>query len=266
MPHRIVAALALAAALAAMNGHAAFAQGALDASRADAISARFLVGQFATTLPPVALAAGSAPPAYNKHAARASFDTILKIADGPSSAVPAALYVHLFGITDHASGNMIAVDGFGAQSETKIAAADMSLDLDPPPAGGTVAPLTPLRISATGIQASADYTVVVPQFRQAAASASFASLRIMGALVGGKTITYSGTPPANFTLFSTEAVTIILNQQIIEAAVGTCTVSKGCAITPGGILANAVHVELSNADIGGHLVSGSVSLGTVSAN
>jgi hypothetical protein len=114
------------------------------------------------------------------------------------------------------------------------------------------------------VQASASYSVVVPRPSLVSGTASFGELTITGSLLEGKTLTYSGTPPANYTLFSNAEVSITLNE-VIEATTVTCVVGQGCTVIPGGIHVAAVHVALTNANIFGRNVSGDFFLGEAQA-
>jgi hypothetical protein len=232
--------------------------GSLDASMADALSARFIAQGFSTTLSAVAPVQGSAPPSYNKQDSLPGYNTILNIAHKLES--PPALYAHLTGMWDHVMGSGIGVDSHGSEGDTKIATAALSLNLNPPPPM-----LVPLQISATGVQASANYNVVVPRPALVSGTANFGDLTITGSLLGGNTLTYSGTPPANHILFSNDEVSITLNEQVIEATTVTCVVGQGCTIIPGGIYVAAVHVALTSANIFGRIVSGDFFLGEAQA-
>jgi hypothetical protein len=133
----------------------------LDSSTADALSAGFTADGFLTTLPPVARVKGSAPPAYNEQVALAVYDKTLNIAD--RLAPPPALFVHLTGINDHVAGSGIGIDSFSSEGDTKIATTALSLVFNPlPPTAGPPAQLL-LGVTATAVQANADYSVVVPQ-------------------------------------------------------------------------------------------------------
>ncbi len=237
---------------------------ALDASMADALSAHFTADGFSTTLPAVAPAQGTAPPAYNQQDALPGYVKTLNIADKLEP--PPALYAQLTGIFDHATGSGIGVNSYGSGADTSIATAALSLNLNPPPPAAGIAPLVPLQIGATKVQASANYNVVVPRPPFVSGTASFGTLTIAGSLLGGSSLPpYSGTPPANHILFSNAAVTITLNEQSIEAELVTCVVGQGCTVTPGGIKVAAVHVALTNASIFGRIVSGDIYLGEAQA-
>jgi hypothetical protein len=251
--------LAITGALTALAATPVMA-GSLDASMADALSAQFTAQGFSTTLPALASVQGSAPPSYNKQDSLPGYNKILNIAHKLES--PPALYAHLTGIWDHVMGSGIGVDSHGSEGDTKIATAALSLNLNPPP---STTMLVPLQISATGVQASANYNVVVPRPALVSGTANFGDLTITGSLLGGNTLTYSGTPPANHILFSNDEVSITLNEQVIEATTVTCVVGQGCTIIPGGIYVAAVHVALTNANIFGRIVSGDFFLGEAQA-
>jgi hypothetical protein len=214
----------------------------LDASSADALSARFTADGFVTTLPPVAQVRGSAPPPYNKQISLPAFDKILNIAD--NIAPPPAFYIQLTDITDHVMGSGIGIDNFSSEGDTKVANAAVSLNLNPPPlTAGAIVPFVPLQIIASAAQSSASFSDVVPQPPVVTGTSSFGALTISGSLVGGKTLTFEGTPPPNHVLFSNAEVTITLNQQLVVATTVTCVVGQGCTVIPGGILVKALHVR-----------------------
>jgi hypothetical protein len=228
--------------------------GSLDASMADALSGRFVADDDLTTLPAVAPTQGSAPPSYNHKDALPDYAKVLNIAR-----TPAALYAHLTGVWDHVMGSGFGVDNHVSEGDASIATAALMLNLNPPPpTAGTV----PLLISATGVHASASYSVV-PRSTLVSGTASFGELIITGSLLGGMTLTYSGTPPENYLLFSNAEVTITLNEQV--ATTVTCAVGQECTVNPGGIHVEAVHVALTKADIFGRIVSGDFFLGEAQA-
>jgi hypothetical protein len=231
---------------------------------ADALSARFTADGFVTTLPPVAPVKGSAPPPYNRQISLPAYDKILNIAD--RLAPPPAFYINLMGITDHVMGSGIGIDNFSSEGDTKVASAALALNLNPPPPTATgIVPIVPLQITASGVQSSASFSDVVPQPPVVSGTTNFGALTIFGTLLGGKTLTFEGTPPPNHVLFSNAEVTITLNEQLIVATIVTCVVGQGCTVIPGGIYVKAVHVALSNANIFGRIVSGDIFLGEAQA-
>jgi hypothetical protein len=257
------AVLATAAAVAALAAGPAIA-GSLDESAADALSAQFTADGFQTTLPPVAPVQGSAPPGYNERNALPAYNKILDIAD--KLAPPPALYVQLTAIADHATGTGVGVDSFSSEADSKIAGATLSLHLNPPPPTATgVVPFVPLQISATGVLTDANFSVVVPSTTTVNGTTNFTNLTITGSLVGGRTLTWTGTPPVNYELFSSPEVTIVLNEQIIVATTVTCAAGQGCTVVPGGIYVKGVHVTLNKANIFGRIVSGDIYLGEAQA-
>jgi hypothetical protein len=252
---------ACALALGAAHGAPA---ATLDSSNADAFSARFVMHGYSASLGPVASVSGAAPPAYYKGASLPSFGAVLHL---PAAAVPVfgpAFYVDLGPLNDHVSGSTIGIDNYGSTANSKITSANLALNLDPLPPGQPV-PVPPLQIAATGVQASASFNVVVPQLPSTSGAASFTSLSVSGSLVGDKTLTYAGTPPSNFVLYRSPQVTIVLNEQIVDASVVTCIVNHGCIVIPGGISVAAIHVSLTDAPVFGKLITGGFSLGEAAA-
>jgi hypothetical protein len=254
--------LAITGALTAL-GIGQGMSGSLDASMADALSAHFIVNGFSTTLPAVAPVQGSAPPSYDQRNSLLGYDKVQNIAH--HQAPPPALHARLTGVWNHVMGTGMGVDSHGSEADTQIATAALSLNLNPPPPTAAIVPLVPLQISATGVQASANYNVVVPRPAFVSGTASFDDLTITGSLLGGKTLTYRGMPPANYTLFSNAELTITLNEQVTVATLVTCVINQDCTVTPGGIHVRAVHVALTKADIFGRIVSGDVFLGEAQA-
>jgi hypothetical protein len=206
--------LTIAATLTAFAGPVM--AGSLDASMADALSARLTADGFLTTLPPVAPVQGSAPPPYNEQVSLPVYDKILNIAD--KLAPPPALYIHLTGITDHVMGSGIGSDNYSSEGDTKIATAALALNLNPPPPTAGIVSLVPLQISATEMQSSASFSVVVPQPPVVSGATNFGALTISGTLIGiGKTLTFDSTPPPNHILLSNDEMSITLNEQLIVA-------------------------------------------------
>jgi hypothetical protein len=206
---------------------------------------------------------GSAQPSYNKQDSLPGYNKILNIADKLEP--PPSPYAHLTGIWNHVMGSGVGVDSYGSEGDTKIATAELSLNLNPPPPIAGIVPLVPLQISATGVQASASYNVVVPRPGLVSGTTNFSELTITGSLLGGEMLTYRGTPPANHILFGNGEVSITLNEQAIEATATMCVAGQGCTVTPGGIYVAAVHVALTKANIFGRIVSGDLFLGEAQA-
>jgi len=264
MPDRFIAAPVIGALVVIAGSHVVRAQ-QLDASTADALSAQFTANGYVTTLPAVAPVAGTAPPTYNKKVTLGAFNTILNIADSPVTAAPPALYATLSGIAYHVDGSGLGVDNYGSEGDATVTSGELSLNLNPPPPAGGAVPLAPLSISASAVHATGSYSVVVPQPPRVAGSASFGSLSVSGALVGGETLTYSGTPPANFTLYSSPNITITLNEQLVVSIV-LCVPGGTCTPQPAGIAVAAMHVALANANIFGGIISGDIYLAQAHAD
>jgi hypothetical protein len=170
--------------------------GSLDASMAVALSGRFIADGYSTILPAVAPAQGTAPPSYNQKDALPDYAKVLNI--GQKLTQPAALYAHLTGVWDHVMGSGIGVDSHVSEGDTSIATAALMLNLNPPPPSAGIVPLVPLLISATGVHANASYRIVSGS-TLVSGTASFGELTITGSLLGGRTLTYNGMPPANYT-------------------------------------------------------------------
>jgi hypothetical protein len=228
--------------------------GSLDASMADALSGRFVADGDLTALSAVVPTQGSAPPSYNHKDTLPDYAKVLNIARTPT-----ALYAHLTGVWDHVMGSGFGVESHVSEGDASIATAALMLNLNPPP---PTADIVPLLISATRVHASASYRVV-SRSTLVSGTASFGELIITGSLLRGTTLTYSGTPPENYLLFSNAEVSITLNEQV--ATTVTCVVGQECTVIPDGIHVEAVHVALTKADIFGRIVSGDFFLGEAQA-
>jgi hypothetical protein len=112
------------------------------------------------------------------------------------------------------------------------------------------------------VHASASYRIV-RRSTLVSGTASFVELIITGSVLGGMTLTYSGTPPANYLLFSNAEVSITLNEQVPITV--NCVVGRECTVIPDGIHVAAVHVALTKADIFSRIVSGDFFLGEAQA-
>ncbi len=239
---------------------------AWETSSADVLSASFVASGTTTFTPAVAPAGGFAPPAYNVENALPGYTNTLNIAG--TSSPPIALYSQLTAIFDHAS----AVGGLQgatsiAEADTAIGDVTLSLNLNPPPPAPTT---LPLQITASSgpralqaVQGSVSFDGALATIT---GTASLGELKITGSLVGNQTLSYSGTPPADYVLFQNAEVTITLNEHGRLATPLFCTVTGGCPVLVGGIHVAAVHVQLTNATIFGRTVSGDIYLGEAQVN
>jgi len=118
-------------------------------------------------------------------------------------------------------------------------------------------PFPPLMIVAQELVSSANYTIQYGAGAFATGATSVGSLTITGPLVGGKVLKFSGQIAPNTVAFTSPAVTITLNHQVVS---GTITCSPTCTFTPTEIEVTAIDVELHKANVYGTAVSGEIQI------
>ncbi len=252
------------AAVAFAYGAMGTASAAVDSSEADALVGQFTANGYVTKLSPVAQALGAAPPSFDEWNRVPSYKSNLSIVYDTQPGWQPTLISNISLITDHAAGSGIGVDSFGSEGDTRIDGASIALTVLAPP-NEPISVEPPLTITAKGLRASANYSVVVPQSAKVNGTASFTKLTISGPLVGGQVLTYEGTPPKDFVLYSSPEVKITLNQHMEEAII-TCVFPGGCKVIPTAFEVDAVAVTLTNADLYGKKISGGFSLGRAQAH
>jgi hypothetical protein len=153
--------------------------------------------------------------------------------------------------------------GFGLDTDSAVAAmsvASINLKLAPytPPNSDVVA-APYLQIAATKVSETASYNIIaiVPSRTTLSATSTIDTLTVTGPLVGGKTLTFSGSPKENTVLYQSPTVTITLNQKITTALI-SC--SPKCVLNPYSVNAAGIDITLNNAKLGTHTVSGDISI------
>ena len=226
-------------------------------SAAFGIGAHFRSGGVATKLGRIAFTQGSAPPAYSRSAAAASVSKTVAIV--PDTTPTPTLFVNATNVRSHVDSHGIEIDSVSAAGSAKLDSLGLSLNLNPlPPTAGAGVPVPQpfLAVAATNVASDASFTRVFPSTDTATGSASFGSLTISGSLVGDKTLTFSGPAPKDTVLFQSPTVTITLDQQV-EVGLITCSPDP-CRFIPENITTDAIDIELHNADLDGHTVSGHI--------
>jgi hypothetical protein len=253
------ASLAFAAPLHAQSA------GSAAASEAYSLGASFTSLGMATSLGPVLDVAGSAPPAYTRTRTLANFTGSVAIPplvpSGSVAPVVAKFSASARGLKSHVASGGIQIDFVSAVGTAKIDSANLSITQSGPP-GSTIPVLLYLGVTASGVAASATYSHIFPLAPTVTGSASFAALSVSGSLLDGKTVTYTGSAPANTVLFQSPTVTVTAHQQLIA---GVISCGPGCTFTPSTISVRALDINLNNAMIDGHAVTGDIVLGDASA-
>jgi hypothetical protein len=122
-----------------------------------------------------------------------------------------------------------------------------------------------LDVEAQAITGSADYTLIVPSSPSVSGAATITQLHVGGDLLNGASVTYSGSPPPNFTLISNSHVTVVLNEQTPLYVVSCNAGGTDCTVTPASITVYPVAIHLTGARIENGNVTGEIAIGTARA-
>ncbi len=267
VPSRLAAAIGCVSLLGVAASARAQTPVSAAASEAFGISASFTSQGMSTSLGPVAEVAGSAPPAYSKTKTIASYDQSIAVPPlvpgGIVHPIVAQFTADAQGITSHVASGGIQIDFVTAVGTSNVASANLLITQVGPAATGTAVPklvFDYLDVTASGVSTSATYSKVFPRTTTAAGAVSFKSLTITGSLLDGKTVTLPSGPVApNTELFHSNTVTITAHQQIVA---GLISCSPNCSFTPYAVTVHALDINLDNAVIDGHKVSGDIILGS----
>jgi hypothetical protein len=231
---------------------------ALVSSSADSFGGSLDADGFTTTIDPFAPVSGSAPPAYDDTSRIASVDRTYDLTSAEANTL--SLTMQATHMVNTAEGSGIGVDEIGASGAADLGSASFVLADTP----GPMLPPTILGLSveATGIHSGSDSSIVFgPNKRSISGDASFHSLKITGALLGGDTLTFSGNAKPNTVLYSTSTVTITLDEQTLLLP----PASAGGIIGP-TITTDAIDIHLNNATFAGQTITGNFDIGQSSAS
>jgi hypothetical protein len=230
----------------------------LVSSWADSFSGSLDANGSTTTIAPFALVSGFAPPPYDDITTVGSFESWYDLTPGMSNALSLLMQgAHMVNTADSAG---IGVDNIGANGTSDLRSADLLLTDNPNP----MLPLTILGLSleATGVHSDSNSSFVFgPNEGFLSGDASFRSLVISGALVGGKTLTFSGDAAADTVLYKSSTVTITLDDQTLLLP----PASTGGIIGP-TITTDAIDIQLNHAKFGGQTITGDFDIGQSSAS
>jgi hypothetical protein len=253
---------AAAAAFSVLFAPAAQA-GPAAASGAYGIYAEFRQDGNVVPFGPLAEIARTAPPAYADRLATARVQEAVPIVAGgrpaPSLFVDAAL------LASHVASRGFGVDAIAAEADSIGKDVAIALMLNPPPPLASGRPPQPqpfLVLSARRIEASADFSLVVPDHGTVAGGASFDRLRASGSLLDNQKLEFSGEAAKNTILYQSPNVTITLNRQLLS---GLVSCDRDCAFVANRIKTRAIDIVFSDADLFGHRVSGEIILGRADA-
>lgn len=243
---------------------------ASEGSSAVAAVASFDQGLEATRLGQIGTASGSGPKAYRVVTRLASAKNSMLLQSGPLP-LP-QMITGLSGLMDVAWSAGLGVDSIRTQADSSIDSASVLLTgYQCPPCALPL--VNYLSVQATGVASRSSFTFVAPASYQPGGSAAIASLTITGQLVGGKTLTFSGSAPPNTILYEDGAteddstIVIRLDRQQETGTVAFCAggPASSCPFTPSDISTTAIHVRLHGALVAGVPVTGDIEIGRTHA-
>ncbi|MGC4060867.1 MAG: hypothetical protein QM749_08445 [Aquabacterium sp.] len=129
-----------------------------------------------------------------------------------------------------------------------------------------IGPVSALRVQFSKLKATANYDHLFPGDAKRSGSTSFGSVTLSGPLVGAKALTFNGEIKPNTVVVQTPTVKITLNAQVIPQN----PVCKPGAVCPQyrvleTVETKAVLIELTDAAVLGHQVSGNIVIGDAQA-
>jgi hypothetical protein len=211
-------------------------------SSADSFSGILDANGSTTTIAPYALVSGEAPPAYDDTSSIGHFHHKYDLTPGDPNNL--LLDMRASDIVNNAESLPHVIAGqIGAQGTADIGSANLTLTDSPNP----MLPLSILELSvnATGIQSQSDSSIGPNGNSFLNGDASFHSLTVTGALVGGETLKFSGDAAANTVLYKSSTVTITLDEQTLLLPPGATGGTIGPSITT-----DAIDIQFNHANIG----------------
>ncbi len=231
----------------------------LVSSLADSFTGSLDADGFTTPIDPFALVSGAAPPAYRDTSRIAAFDQTYDLT--PAEANTLSLQMQASHIVNTADSAGIGVDEIGASGKADLGSANFLLTDSP---GPMLPPsILGLSVEATGVHSNSNSSFVFgPNEGFLSGDASFRHLTVTGALVGGKTLRFSGDAAPDTVLYKSSTVTITLDEQ---------TLLLPPAATGGGIIGptittDAIDIQFNHAKFAGQTITGDFAIGQSSAS
>ncbi len=231
---------------------------ALVSSSADSFAGNLDADGFTTAIGPFALVSGAAPPAYDDTSRIGSFDGTYDLTSAEANTL--SLTMQATHMVNTAESPGIGVDEIGASGAADFGSASFVLADSP----GPMQPLSKLglEVEATGIHGDSDSSFVFgPNEGFLGGDASFHSLTVSGALVGGDTLTFSGNAAKDTVLYSSPTVTITLDEQTLVLP----PAATGGIVGP-GIITDAIDIQFNHAKFAGQTITGDFDIGQSSAS
>jgi hypothetical protein len=213
---------------------------------------------FTTIIDPFAPVSGAAPPAYDDTSRIASFDHTYDLTSAEANTL--SLTMQATDIVNTAESPGIGVDEIGASGTADLGSASFVLADSRGPMQSLSA--LGLEVEATGVHSGSDSSFVFgPNEGFLSGDASFHSLTVSGALVGGKTLTFSGDAKADTVLYSSPTVTITLDEQTLLLPPAASSDIIGPTITT-----DAIDIQFNHAKFAGQTITGDFDIGQSSAS
>ena len=250
-----ICSVAMAAALAGAAQAQQFNQ---PLSSALGIQAKLQVEGISTQVGPIDQLVGQTSGAYN------SSETVARVNESTAlvaQPVTPTIFVRAKNIVSHIAASGIQIDSRTSRGDSQIDSADIWINLNPPPPTGPF-PQPYLSITLHNLDASANYSLVLPKTSAIVGNTSLGSLSVSGQFVGDATLKYAGSAAPNTLIFDTPTITITLNRQM---KTGIISCSPNCTFTPTSLDVSAVYIELHKAIMGNHKISGTIAIGENSA-
>jgi hypothetical protein len=222
-------------------------------SSADSFSGYLDANGFTTSIAPFAPASGTAPPAYDDTSRVASFDHMYDLTPAESNTLSLQMQAtHM--VDTAASAPTTSADGIGASGTADLGSANFLLTDSPNP-------MLPLSILGLSVEATGVHSDSNVSFEGSlTGDASFHSLTVSGALVGGKTLTFSGDAAPDTVLYKSSTVIITLDEQTLLLPPAATGGTVGPSITT-----DAIDIQFNHAKFAGQTITGDFTIGQSSA-
>jgi hypothetical protein len=230
----------------------------LVSSSADSFAGILNADGFTTTIDPFAPISGAAPPSYDDTSKIASFDHTYILTPAESNTL--SLTMQASHMVNNAQSAGIGVDEIGATGKANLGSASFTLADSRGP--GLPPSILGLSVEATGIHDDSNSSFIFgPNKGSLSGDASFASVKVTGALVNGDTLTFSGDAAPDTVLYKSSTVTITLDDQTLLVPPSAASGIVGPTITT-----EAIDIHLNHAKFAGQTITGNFDIGQSSAS
>lgn len=228
-------------------------------SEANVLNAELTVDGKAVHIGPIANIGGHVPPkTYNNSISVSGYENTLTLLK--SNATSLQFVITAEQLDGKVSGGF-GVDTLSSDGKATVGKTDIQLTVAPTK-GAVVKPF--LHLALTSGDAQTQFDEVVPRPGMFTGSASLEELNISGQLLNDTVVQHSGAVAANTVLFENAQVKVIANQQTAHFPI--CPLKgKLPTCTPNGLTTHGVTIQLTNAELDGHKVSGSIYLDNATA-